>query len=81
MKNFMKVLEILEENGEKNDTYNIINELYYDCVVRKNWGKRNASWDNKCRKLILFFGDKLNWLKKRIDKIFYDYVSQKEYQN
>ena len=77
MKNFIKVLKILEEKGENKDTYNIINELYYDCVVRKNWGKRNASWVNKCRKLILFFGDKLNWFKKRVDKIFYDYVGNK----
>jgi hypothetical protein len=71
MRRFVKTLKYISSLGENKDTMNIINQLYRDCIDRF----RNPSWDNKCRKLIMFFENKLQWLKKRVDKIYYDFKS------
>lgn len=75
MRNFIEKLKTISENGEENDKNRIINNLYRDCILDKGYGKINAPWENKCQKLIYFFSNKLNWLKKRVDKIFYDLTS------
>lgn len=71
MRRFIKTLKYLSSLGENNETAAyIINQLYKDCIDKF----KNPSWDNKCRKLIMFFEIKLQWIKKRIDKIYYDYT-------
>ena len=75
MRNFIKRLENISENGEENDKFNVIRSLYSDCIIDNGYGKSNVTWETKCQKLIFFFTNKLNWLKKRVDKIYYDLTS------
>ena len=77
MRNFVDTLKGIAQAGEENDTQKIISGLYRECVYEKN-GKYGASWENKCRKVIYFFEQKLNWLKKRVDKIYYDFMHSGE---
>lgn len=74
MRRFVKTLKRISSLGESGDTMNIINELYKNCI--NNY--KNPSWDNKCKKVILYFENKLQWFKKRIDKIYYDYKTNYE---
>lgn len=78
MRKFMNILEKVYEGGEENDKYNIINSFYDECIRKKGNGKMNASWDNKWRKLNMFFSGKLDWLKSRVDKIYYDFIQNNQ---
>ncbi len=78
MRSFIDRLKGLAQGGEENDEYGVIDRLYRECVYNKGGGKRGASWENKCRKTITFFENRLNWLKNRVDKIYYDLTQGEE---
>lgn len=87
MRGFIKLLEIGAEQGPESEYGKILDGLSRRTWESKarwhRYDRRNKdgkfvdkiSWRYKCKNTINFFTQKYLWLKKRIDKIFYDYKS------
>jgi len=75
MRGFIKLLEIGAKEGPDSEYGKILNDLsHYTWENKARWHRYDRiTWKFKCKNTINFFMQKYRWLKKRIDKIFYDY--------
>lgn len=87
MRGFIKMLQIGAQEGPQSQYGSILDGLSkYTWEENAGWNRYNRrnknrkvvdkiKWKYKCRNTINYFMQKYRWLKKRIDKIFYDYKS------
>jgi len=77
MKKFLGILEKIKNKGE-NSFYAIIMKDIFEETYRKQLNSRknsDISWEKMCNGTIKYFYSRYIWFKKRIDKIYYDYIS------
>lgn len=73
MKDFINELKNLTEN---NDDYDIIESLYAKMNKNFIYGKNKPPFKEMSKYVLDWFLKQYRWFKKRIDKIYYDYVTQ-----
>ena len=81
MREFIEMLKKGAEEGPDSKNGGILNSISkdtweYTWSDRRMFGDDKARWKLKCKNTIAYFQRRLDWFKKRIDKIFYDYKSK-----
>lgn len=77
MRRFIAKLSDLANSGEENDTMKIISS-FFNRIYGKNYSleyQHSMPFEKKGEMLLKFFSKRLIWFKRRIDKIYYDYLS------
>lgn len=82
MRNFIDILKNGAKEGPQSTNGKILSDVSKDTWEqawgdRRQFGDNEARWKLKCKNTIRYFQKRLDWFKKRIDKIFYDFKSKK----
>lgn len=75
MSNFIDELRQIAKDGENSKNASIMKSLSRDTWAKNRWlgGRASRRWDIICKNTIRYFEYRLNWLKKRVDKIYSDF--------
>lgn len=69
MRNF---IQYLTSNGNNDEKYTYIITELYKSIAKKVFFKEKPTIESMKKKVVTYFNNKLQWLKNRIDKIYYD---------
>lgn len=75
MRNFISELKQIANDGEDSERANIMKSLSRDTWGKQRWlgGRYSNKWNVICKNTIRYFEHRLNWLKRRVDKIYADF--------
>lgn len=84
MREFVNLLKRGAEMGPNSKEGKILNDVSRNTWEAQNerhiwtgkgFGTQRIRWKKKCENTLRFFQKRLDWFKKRIDKIYYDYIN------